>query len=63
MSQRIKPKEKCVRISMREIWRNLDRPPKKLEFWSCIVSFEFSRPKVAQIHDVLLYIEHAICCY
>ena len=49
MSRRIKPKEKYVRISMKEIWRNLDGPPKNKELWSYVVSFEFSRPKVAQI--------------
>ena len=47
MSRRIKPKEKYVRISMKEIWRNLDGPPKNKELWSYVVSFEFSRPKVA----------------
>ena len=41
MSRRIKPKEKYVRISMKEIWRNLDGPPKN----RIVVSFEFSRPK------------------
>ena len=30
MSRRIKPKEKYVRISLKEIWRNLDGPPKKV---------------------------------
>ena len=49
MSPRIKPKEKYVRISMKEIWRNLNGPPKNKELWSYVVSFEFSRPKVAQI--------------
>ena len=48
MSHRIKPKEKYVRISMKEIWCNLDGLPKYKELWSYIVSFEFSRPKVAQ---------------
>ena len=28
MSRRIKLKEKYVRISVKEIWRNLDGPPK-----------------------------------
>ena len=28
MSRRIKPKEKYVHISRKEIWRNLDGPPK-----------------------------------
>ena len=45
MSRRIKPKEKYVCISMKEIWCNL----KNKELWSYVVSFEFSRPKVAQI--------------
>ena len=49
MSRRIKPKEKYMRISMMEIWRNLDRPPKKRELYSYVVSYEFGRPKVAQI--------------
>ena len=49
MSRWIKPKEKYVRISMKEIWRNLDGPPKNKELWSYVVSFEYSRPKVAQI--------------
>ena len=31
MSRRIKPNEKYVRISMKEIWRNLDGPPKNME--------------------------------
>ena len=31
MSLRIKPKEKYVRISMKEMWRNLDGPPKNKE--------------------------------
>ena len=50
MSRRIKPKEKYVRISMKEIWQYLDGPPKNKELWSYVVSFEFSRPKVAQIY-------------
>ena len=45
MSRRIKPKEKSVRISMKEIWRNLDGPPENKELWSYVVSFEFSRSK------------------
>ena len=45
MSRRIKPKEKYVRISMKEMWRNLDGPPKNKESWSYVVSFKFSRPK------------------
>ena len=42
MSRRIKAKEKYVRISMKEIWRNLDGPPKNKELWLNI--FTFSRP-------------------
>ena len=34
MSRRIKPKEKYVRISVKEIWRNLDGPLKNQELWS-----------------------------
>ena len=49
MSRRIKPKEKYVRISIKEIWHNLDGPPKNKELWRYVVRFEFSRPKVAQI--------------
>ena len=45
MSRRVKPEEKYVRISMKEILSNLDSPPKNKELWSYIVSFEFSRPK------------------
>ena len=48
MCRRIKPKEKYVRISMKEIWRNLDGPPKNKEL-SYVVNFEFNRTKVAQI--------------
>ena len=45
MSRRIKPKEKYVRVAMKEIWRNLDGPPKNKQLWSYVVSFEFSRPE------------------
>ena len=38
VSRRIKPKEKYVRISMKEIWRKLDGPPKNTELWSFVVS-------------------------
>ena len=34
-----------MRISMKEIWRNLDGSPKNKELWSSVVKFEFSRPK------------------
>ena len=47
MSHRIKPKEKYVHISMKEIWRNLDGLPKRKELWSYVVSFGFSTPKVS----------------
>ena len=45
MSRRIKPKEKYVCISKKEIWRNLDCKPKNKELWSYVVKFEFSRLK------------------
>ena len=51
MSRRIKPKEKYVRISMKEVCRNMVGPSTHKELWSYVVSFEFSRPKVAQIRD------------
>ena len=37
-----------MRISMKEIWRNLDGLLKNKELWNYIVKYEFSRPKVAQ---------------
>ena len=40
MSRRIKPKEKYVRISMKEIWHNLDSLSKNKELWSYVVKFE-----------------------
>ena len=49
MSRRIKPKEKYVRISLKEMCRNLDGPPKSKELWSYVVKFEFSRPELACI--------------
>ena len=49
MSRRIKPKEKYVRISIKEVWRNLDSPSKNKEFVELHSEFELSRPKVAQI--------------
>ena len=47
MSRRIKLKENYVCISMKEVWCNLDGMSKNSELWSYVVSFEFSRPKVA----------------
>ena len=38
-----------MRISMTEIWCNLDGPPKNKVLWSYVVKFEFSRLKVAQV--------------
>ena len=55
MSRRIKPKNKYVCITMKEIWRNWDGPPKIKELWSYVVSFVFSRPKVAQMVNYLMY--------
>ena len=49
MSRRIKPKEKYVRISMKDVWRNLDDPSKNTEFVELRSDFELSRPNVAQI--------------
>ena len=34
-----------MRISINEIWRNLDGPPKNTELWSYVVKVKFSRPK------------------
>ena len=56
MSSRIKQKEKYVRISMMEMWRNLDGPLKNKEFWSYIVSLKFSRPKVNEPYTSCLFI-------
>ena len=49
MSCRIKPKQKYVCISVKEVWRNLDCPSKNKEFVEVRSDFELSRPKVAQI--------------
>ena len=38
-----------MRISMKEICRNLDSSLKNKELWSYVVKFEFSRQKVAQM--------------
>ena len=37
--------KKNMRISVEQIWLNLDGPPKNKELWSYVVSYEFSRPK------------------
>ena len=34
-----------MRISMMEILRDLDGPPKNKELWSYVLKFEFSKPK------------------
>ena len=47
ISRSIKPKEKYVRILLKEIWRNLNGPPKNKELWSYVVNFDLSRRKVA----------------
>ena len=39
MFRRIKPKEKYVHISMKEIWRNFDGSLKNKELWSYVVKF------------------------
>ena len=41
-----------VGLSQREIWRNLDGPPKNKEVWSYVVKFEFNRPKSAFHYDL-----------
>ena len=43
MSRRIKPKR-----NMKEIWRNLDGPPKNKELWSYVVNLNLVGRKVAQ---------------
>ena len=42
---------------MKEIRRSLDGPPKNKELWSYVVSFEFSRPKVAQIRLFIIKLD------
>ena len=37
MFRRIKPKEKYVHISVKEVWRNLDGLPEKKKLWSYVV--------------------------
>ena len=37
---------------MKEIWRNLDGPPKNKELCSYLVSFEISMPNVAQTAEL-----------
>ena len=37
MSPRIEPKKKYVRISMKEVWCNLDSPSKNKEYWLMVV--------------------------
>ena len=46
MSRGIKPKKNYVRISMKEIGRNLDGPPKDKKR-SYVMFWNFRRPKVA----------------
>ena len=46
---------KYVRISMKEIWRNLDGSPKNKELWSYVVKFEFSRPKSSSSSKPVLF--------
>ena len=60
MSRRIKPKETYVRISIKEIWRNLDGPSKNKELWSYN---NFSRPKVAQIGPNMCWVVFLGCPY
>ena len=41
-----------MHLSLKEIWRNLDGPPKNKELWSYVVKFEFSRPKSSSVSTV-----------
>ena len=52
-----------MRISMKDIWRNLDGPPKNKELWSYVVKFEFSRRKVAQIGPSWCWVVSLGCPY
>ena len=71
MSRRIKPKEKYVRISMKEVWRNLDGPSKNKEFVELRSDFDLSRPKVAElttnvtlcIYGLYEIIKDETCCH
>ena len=47
----VEGKEKYVRISMKEIWRDLDVPPKNKELWSYVVKFAFIRPKSSSVSN------------
>ena len=47
------PKEKYVRISMKEIWRNLDGPSKNKELCSYVVSFELAERQDSMYHGLL----------
>ena len=40
-----------MRISMNEIWSNLDGPPKNKELWSYVVKILFSRPKSGSVEE------------
>ena len=46
MSRRIKPKRNMCAFQMKEIWPNLDGPPKIKQMWSYVMEIEFSRPKI-----------------
>ena len=55
MSRRIKPREICEHFNE----GNLDGPSKNKELWSYVMSFEFSRPKVAQ-YQMCYFTEYLI---
>ena len=38
-----------MRISMKEIWCNLDGLPQNKDLWSYVVKFKFSRPKISSV--------------
>ena len=48
MSRKINTKDKYVRISMKEVWRNLDGPSKNKEFVELRSDFEL---KQYPVHD------------
>ena len=61
LSRRIKPKEKYVRISLKEIWLNLDGPPKNKELWSYVVNLNLVGRKVAQRSMLFVKRSYTLC--
>ena len=50
MFRRITPREKYVRISMKDMWHNLDGPPKYKELWSYVPRSHWS----LEVHSPIL---------